>query len=76
MKDLNKQIDDIFETIYVSEAILRIKEITGRQVSPSLPPHAQLPETLLKRQEIPIPPAMIGRIVGKNAATVPLIDSL
>lgn len=28
MKDLNKQIDDIFETIYVSEAILRIKEIS------------------------------------------------
>ncbi|KAM7453098.1 hypothetical protein BLSTO_06159, partial [Blastocystis sp. subtype 1] len=60
MKDLNKQIDDVFETIYVSEAILRIKEITGRQ----------LPETLLKRQEMPIPPAMIGRIVGKNAATL------
>ena len=76
MKDLNKQIDDIFETIDVSEAILRIKEITGRQVSLSLSPHTQLPETLLKRQEIPIPPAMIGRIVGKNAATVPLIDSL
>ena len=75
MKDLNKQIDDIFETIDVSEAILRIKEITGRQVSLSLPPHAQLPETLLKKQEMSIPPAMIGRIVGKNAATVPLIDS-
>lgn len=76
MKDLNKQIDDIFETIYVSEAILRIKEITGRQVSPSLPPHAQLPETLLKRQEMTIPTAMIGRIVGKNAATVPLISQI
>ena len=75
MKDLNKQIDDIFETIYVSEAILRIKEITGRQVSLSLSPHTQLPETLLKRQEMNIPPAMIGRIVGKNASTVPLIDS-
>ena len=75
MKDLNKQIDDICETIYVSEAILRIKEITGRQVSLSLLPHAQLPETLLKKQEMTIPPAMIGRIVGKNAATVPLIDS-
>ena len=75
MKDLNKQIDDIFETIDVSEAILRIKEITGRQVSLSLPPHAQLPETLLTRQEMTIPTAMIGRIVGKNAATVPLIDS-
>ena len=75
MKDLNKQIDDIFETIVVSEAILRIKEITGRQVSPSLSPHPQLPETLLKRQEMTIPQAMIGRIVGKNAATVPLIDS-
>ena len=76
MKDLNKQIDDIFETIYVSEAILRIKEITGRQVSLSLPPHTQLPETLLKKQEMTIPQAMIGRIVGKNAATVPLIYSL
>ena len=32
MKDVNQQIDDIFETINVSEAILRIKEITGRQV--------------------------------------------
>ena len=76
MKDLNKQIDDIFETIDVSEAILRIKEITGRQVSLSLSAHTQLPETLLKRQEMNIPTAMIGRIVGKNAATVPLIDSL
>ena len=76
MKDLNKQIDDIFETIDVSEAILRIKEITGRQVSPSLPPHAKLPETLLKRQEMTIPTAMIGRIVGKNAATVPLISQI
>ena len=39
MKELNKHIDDIFETINVSEAILRIKEITGRQVPPFLPSH-------------------------------------
>ena len=70
MKEMNKHIDDIFETINVSEAILRIKEITGRQVPPSLPSHPQLPETLLKRQEMTIPTAMIGRVVGKNAATV------
>ena len=39
MKELNKHIDDIFETINVSEAILRIKEITGRQVHLSLLTH-------------------------------------
>ena len=37
MKEMNQQIDDIFETINVSEALLRIKEITGRQVSVALP---------------------------------------
>lgn len=40
MDALNKQIDDVFETINVSEAILRIKEITGRQVFTSFFLHA------------------------------------
>ena len=44
MKDVNQQIDDIFETINVSEAILRIKEITGRQVRITLLAHSADPE--------------------------------
>ena len=40
MKDVNQQIDDIFETINVSEAILRIKGITGRQVRITLLAHS------------------------------------
>ena len=44
MKEVNQQIDDIFETINVSEAILRIKEITGRQVLVTLLAHSADPE--------------------------------
>ena len=44
MKEVNQQIDDIFETINVSEAILRIKEITGRQVRITLLAHSADPK--------------------------------
>ena len=63
MKDLNKFIDDIFKTIDVSVVPLRIKEISI-DVFLSL---SWLPEMLLKSVTTT---AMIGRIVGKNAATV------
>lgn len=63
MKDLNKFIDDIFKTIDVSVVPLRIKGISI-DVFLSL---SWLPEMLLKSATTT---AMIGRIVGKNAATV------
>lgn len=63
MKDLNKLIDDIFKTIYVSVVPLRIKEISI-DVFLSL---SWLPEMLLKSATTT---AMIGCVVGKNAATV------
>ena len=63
MKDLNKLIDDIFKTIDVSVVPLRIKGI-NIDVFLSL---SWLPEMLLKSVTTT---AMIGRIVGKNAATV------
>ena len=63
MKDLNKLIDDIFKTIDVSVVPLRIKGISI-DVFLSL---SWLPEMLLKSATTT---AMIGRIVGKNAATV------
>lgn len=63
MKDLNKFIDDIFKTIDVSVVPLRIKGI-NIDVFLSL---SWLPEMLLKSVTTT---AMIGRIVGKNAATV------
>lgn len=63
MKDLNKFIDDIFKTIDVSVVPLRIKGISI-DVFLSL---SWLPEMLLKSVTTT---AMIGRIVGKNAATV------
>lgn len=63
MKDLNKLIDDIFKTIDVSVVPLRIKEISI-DVFLSL---SWLPEMLLKSATTT---AMIGCVVGKNAATV------
>ena len=63
MKDLNKFIDDIFKTIDVSVVPLRIKEISI-DVFLSL---SWLPEMLLKSATTT---AMIGCVVGKNAATV------
>ena len=63
MKDLNKLIDDIFKTIDVSVVPLRIKGI-NIDVFLSL---SWLPEMLLKSATTT---AMIGCVVGKNAATV------
>ena len=63
MKALNKLIDDIFKTIDVSVVPLRIKEISI-DVFLSL---SWLPEMLLKSATTT---AMIGCVVGKNAATV------
>lgn len=63
MKDLNKFIDDIFKTIDVSVVPLRIKGI-NIDVFLSL---SWLPEMLLKSVTTT---AMIGCVVGKNAATV------
>ena len=63
MKDLNKFIDDIFKTIDVSVVPLRIKEISI-DVFLSL---SWLPEMLLKSATTT---AMVGCVVGKNAATV------
>ena len=63
MKELNKLIDDIFKTIDVSVVPLRIKEISI-DVFLSL---SWLPEMLLKSATTT---AMIGCVVGKNAATV------
>ena len=63
MKDLNKLIDDIFKTIDVSVVPLRIKEISI-DVFLSL---SWLPKMLLKSVTTT---AMIGCVVGKNAATV------
>ena len=63
MKDLNKLIGDIFKTIDVSVVPLRIKGI-NIDVFLSL---SWLPEMLLKSATTT---AMIGCVVGKNAATV------
>ena len=75
-EEINKRLDELTNTIGVSEAILRIKELTGVEVCVCVFSHLQLPASKITMTSVAIPLTSLGRICGKNQQNVVSLPSL
>lgn len=64
--DVAAQLTQLSETILVSEALLRLEELTNREVDSPFLSQFQWKKEALSRTHIPIPTEKVGRLCGKG----------